>query len=52
MVKQQWGMPNASTTIKNGKLVQKKVTYTRGDYKLDFIFNDDTHLDHINLTKK
>ncbi|OXS59133.1 hypothetical protein B1A99_10880 [Cohnella sp. CIP 111063] len=52
MLVRQWGLPNSSKTIKNGKLVQKKVVYHRGDYALSFIFNDDTHLDHINLTAK
>lgn len=52
MIVKQWGMPNAIQTIKSGKLVQKKVTYNRGKYVLAFIFNDNTHLDHINLTAK
>ncbi|MFD0710512.1 YjgB family protein [Paenibacillus sp. GCM10027626] len=52
MLKKHWGAPNATTTIKNGKLVQKKVVYNRGDYVLSFIFNKDNDLDHINLTKK
>ncbi|RXZ80157.1 DUF4309 domain-containing protein [Paenibacillaceae bacterium] len=52
MVKQQWGAPSASKTINNGKLVQNKVDYIRGNYVLSFIFNSSTDLDHINLTKK
>lgn len=52
MLKQHWYKPTSTTTIKNGKLVQQKVVYNRGDYVLSFIFNDATHLDHINLTAK
>lgn len=52
MLTQHWGKPTATTTIKNGKLVQQKVVYNRGNYVLSFIFNDSTHLDHINLTAK
>ncbi|WP_246061869.1 YjgB family protein [Paenibacillus oralis] len=52
MLVHNWGKPNASKTIKNGKLIQKKIVYNRGDYALSFIFNDNAHLDHINLTVK
>ncbi|WP_246120386.1 DUF4309 domain-containing protein [Cohnella terricola] len=52
ILKLQWGKPSASSTIKNGKLTQQKVVYNRGDYALSFIFNDVTHLDYINLTKR
>jgi len=52
MLVHNWGRPDATKTIKNGKLVQKKVVYKRGDYLLSFIFNNDTDLDHINLTAK
>ncbi len=52
MLVHNWGAPTATKTIKNGKLVQQKVVYNRGDYVLSFIFNDNTHLDHINLTAK
>ncbi|RED59262.1 YjgB family protein [Cohnella lupini] len=51
MLVQQWGAPKSSTLFSTGKIKQKKVVYIRGDYKLEFIFNDNTHLDHINLTK-
>ncbi|MFF2909056.1 YjgB family protein [Paenibacillus sp. NPDC057934] len=49
MLKKNWFAPNATTIIKNGKLKQTKLTYVRGDYKLEFIFNSSTDLDHINL---
>lgn len=52
MLKEHWGKPASTSTIKNGKLVQTKVVYTRGDYALSFIFNDAADLDHINLTAK
>ncbi|MFB5267754.1 YjgB family protein [Paenibacillus enshidis] len=51
MLWQQWSKPTHSTTIRNSGKQQIKVTYLRGDYKLDFIFNSRTDLDHINLTK-
>ncbi|MDR0269907.1 MAG: YjgB family protein [Paenibacillus sp.] len=40
------------TTIKNGKTMQTKLTYIRGNYKVEFIFNSSTNLDHINLLAK
>ncbi|EOS57320.1 YjgB family protein [Paenibacillus barengoltzii] len=52
MLKQNWFAPDASSTIHNGNLEQTKLTYIRGDYKLEFIFNSSTDLDHINLLKK
>ncbi|MFC4809578.1 YjgB family protein [Paenibacillus sp. GCM10023250] len=54
MIVQHWGAPNASTVFKTGKIVQKKLTYVRGNYQLEFIFNgtSGTGLDHINLVKK
>lgn len=52
MVKQNWFAPDATSTFKNGKTTQTKLTYNRGDYKLEFIFNSSTDLDHINLLKK
>lgn len=48
----QWGAPSDSVTIRNGSLVQQKITYYRGKYKLAFIFNTSTNLDHINLLKR
>ncbi|WP_223068419.1 YjgB family protein [Paenibacillus caui] len=51
MLKQHWFAPDASATIKNGKSKQIKLTYVRGAYKLEFIFNSSTDLDHINLLK-
>lgn len=52
MVKQHWFTPNSTTAIKNGKTKQTKLTYIRGDYKVEFIFNSSTNLDHINLLAK
>ncbi|GIO31071.1 hypothetical protein J2TS6_22120 [Paenibacillus albilobatus] len=52
MLKQNWYAPNAVSTFKNGKKTQTKLTYIRGDYKLEFIFNSSKDLDHINLTAK
>ncbi|MEW4372190.1 YjgB family protein [Paenibacillus kandeliae] len=52
LLRQQWYAPSATSTIVNGKQKQTKVTYNRGDYKLEFIFNTSTDLDHINLVKK
>ncbi|CAI6040677.1 YjgB family protein [Cohnella sp. JJ-181] len=54
MLFQHWGTPNESVLIKAGKTVQKKVTYVRGKYQLEFIFNNKSglDLDHINLVKK
>ncbi|MEX3616049.1 YjgB family protein [Paenibacillus glucanolyticus] len=52
MLKQNWFAPDATSTFKNGKTTQTKLTYNRGDYKLEFIFNSSTELDHINLMKK
>ncbi|AZN41635.1 YjgB family protein [Paenibacillus albus] len=53
MLIQHWGKPNESVIIKAGKTVQKKLTYVRGKYKLEFIFNGTSglDLDHINLVK-
>ncbi|OMF66078.1 YjgB family protein [Paenibacillus glucanolyticus] len=52
MLKQNWFAPDATSTFKNGKTTQTKLTYNRGDYKLEFIFNSSTDLDHMNLLKK
>lgn len=52
MVKQNWFAPNSTSTFKNGKTTQTKLTYIRGNYKLEFIFNSSTDLDHINLSAK
>ncbi|QHW29496.1 YjgB family protein [Paenibacillus rhizovicinus] len=54
MVIQHWGAPNQSALIKSGKTVQKKLTYVRGKYQLEFIFNNTSglDLDHINLVNK
>jgi hypothetical protein len=52
LLKQQWGKPTSIKLFKNGKATQTKVSYNRGEYVLEFIFNDATHLDHINLKKK
>lgn len=52
MLVHEWGAPNKSATFKAGKQTQKKVTYVRGSFQLEFIFNSPTDLDHINLTDK
>lgn len=52
MLKQNWFAPDATTTFKTGKIKQTKLTYNRGEYKLEFIFNSSTDLDHINLLNK
>ncbi|WP_411348387.1 YjgB family protein [Paenibacillus sp. WLX2291] len=52
LLRQQWYAPSSTSTITTGKQKQTKVTYNRGDYKLEFIFNTGTDLDHINLVKK
>ncbi|WP_106767632.1 YjgB family protein [Paenibacillus faecalis] len=52
MVKQNWYAPSSVNRIKNGDKTQTKLTYNRGDYKIEFIFNSNTDLDHINLLKK
>ncbi|WP_235439819.1 YjgB family protein [Paenibacillus sp. DMB20] len=52
MLKRNWFKPSSTTTFKNGKTTQTKLTYIRGDYKLEFIFNSSTELDHINLAAK
>lgn len=49
MLEKNWHTPDAKTTIKNGKTKQTKLTYKRGAYQLEFIFNSSTNLDHINL---
>lgn len=52
MLLKNWYTPSSTTTIKNGKVKQTKVTYIRGAYQLEFIFNSSTELDHINLREK
>lgn len=52
MVKKNWYAPSSVSKFKNGKETQTKLTYNRGDYKIEFIFNSSTDLDHINLLKK
>ncbi|SFF07713.1 protein of unknown function [Paenibacillus catalpae] len=54
MLVHNWGAPNESVLIKSGKITQKKITYVRGKYQLEFIFNgtSGTGLDHINLVNK
>ncbi|WP_017814815.1 YjgB family protein [Paenibacillus shenyangensis] len=51
LLRQQWYAPASTTTIGSGANKQTKMTYIRGDYKLEFIFNSSTDLDHINLIK-
>ncbi|WP_227871991.1 YjgB family protein [Paenibacillus albus] len=48
----RWGKPSSSVIIRNGSLVQQKISYNRGKFKLAFIFNSSTNLDHINLLKR
>ncbi|WP_411268166.1 DUF4309 domain-containing protein [Paenibacillus sp. PL91] len=54
MLVQHWGAPNESVLIKSGKTVQKKITYVRGKYQLEFIFDGTSgmSLNHINLVNK
>ncbi|WP_054954820.1 YjgB family protein [Paenibacillus dakarensis] len=52
LVKQNWYAPNSVSNFKNGKKTQTKLTYNRGEYKIEFIFNSSTDLDHINLLKR
>ncbi|QJC53618.1 YjgB family protein [Paenibacillus albicereus] len=51
---QKWFMPQASTVFTSAGKQQKKLSYVRGDYQLDFIFNDvkGKDLDHVNLIPK
>lgn len=51
MVKKAWYAPVSQTTIKNDNSTQTKLTYKRGDYKIEFIFNNSIELSHINLIK-
>lgn len=51
LLQQQWYAPSSTTTIGSGAGKQTKMTYIRGDYKLEFIFNSSTDLDHINLVR-
>ncbi|KAF9120151.1 hypothetical protein BGX30_003340 [Mortierella sp. GBA39] len=52
MLKQNWYAPSSVSTFKTGNKTQTKLTYNRGNYKLEFIFNSATELDHINLLTK
>ena len=52
MVKKHWFAPDSTKTFKTGNKKQTKLTYIRGNYKLEFIFNSSTDLDHINLLAK
>jgi hypothetical protein len=51
MLVQEWGAPHSSTVFKSGKVTQNKKIYIRGAYQLEFIFNNNMNLDHINLTQ-
>ncbi|MFD1884757.1 YjgB family protein [Paenibacillus wenxiniae] len=51
LLREKWYAPSSVATIGKGKSKQTKVTYMRGKYKLEFIFNSSTDLDHINLLK-
>ncbi|MCQ4085272.1 YjgB family protein [Saccharibacillus sp. JS10] len=51
MVKKNWYAPTSTSTIKNGNTTQTKLTYKRGNYKIEFIFNNSLDLSHINLLK-
>lgn len=52
VLKKNWYTPNSTMTINSGGKKQTKLTYNRGNYKLEFIYNSPTDLDHINLLKK
>ncbi len=52
VLKKTWYAPSSTSTIMTGGKKQTKLTYNRGDYKLEFIYNSPTDLDHINLLKK
>ncbi|MNP75363.1 hypothetical protein D3C76_1724130 [compost metagenome] len=52
MLIKQWGMPNSTSTIKAGEIRQKKLVYIRGKYQLEFIFDSNTNLNHVNLNYK
>ncbi|NMO95752.1 YjgB family protein [Paenibacillus lemnae] len=52
MLKQNWYAPSSSETIYAGQKAQSKLTYNRGEYKLEFIFNSSIDLDHINLVER
>ncbi|NGZ77800.1 YjgB family protein [Saccharibacillus alkalitolerans] len=51
MVKKNWYTPISTTTIKSGGAAQTKLTYKRGKYKVEFVFNNSVELSHINLLK-
>ncbi|SSY69867.1 YjgB protein [Priestia megaterium] len=51
-LKKQLGQPNFTKRIKNGKLIQTKYTYHSGAYDLEFIFDNTTSLNHVNLISK
>jgi len=51
-LKKQLGQPNFTKKIKNGNLVQTKYTYHAGAYDLEFIFDNATSLNHVNLVSK
>ena len=51
-LKKQLGQPNFTKKIKNGKLLQTKYTYHAGAYDLEFIFDNTTSLNHVNLVSK
>ncbi|WP_322907843.1 YjgB family protein [Paenibacillus campi] len=52
VLKKTWYAPSSTSTIRAGGKKQTKLTYNRGDYKLEFIYNSPTDLDHINLLKR
>ncbi|WPP40961.1 YjgB family protein [Paenibacillus hunanensis] len=52
VLKKTWYAPSSTSTMTTGGQKQTKLTYNRGDYKLEFIYNSPTDLDHINLLKK
>lgn len=52
VLKKNWYAPSSTATITSGGTKQTKLTYNRGDYKLEFIYNSPTDLDHINLLQK
>lgn len=52
VLKQNWYAPASTSTITTGGHKQTKLTYNRGGYKLEFVYNSPTDLDHINLLRK
>ncbi|OWR29941.1 hypothetical protein CDO73_12745 [Saccharibacillus sp. O23] len=52
VLQKNWYAPSSATTITSSGKKQTKLTYNRGNYKLEFVYNSPNDLDHINLSKK